>query len=124
MTRINVPVRHDAHVFMSRTAAAETFGNARAPVKIHDKVVIDNRIPAEIPLQIQVGQGFIFFINTRQIGCVDSIRQIVADDRLHGEAFKAEIRHMFHVSGKVKIILCIRAPHIILFTVAPGDGFL
>ena len=118
MTGIDVAVGDDAHVFMAGTTAAQALGDAGTAIEVHDEVVI-NEGPAFIhAFQVEIGQAVVFFINAGQVIIGDGIGQVVADDGFHGQAFKAEVSHVFYVFGEIEIVFCIRPADVIFFTVA------
>ena len=118
MTGVDVAVRHDAHVFVAGTAAAQALGDTGTAIEVHDEVIVNEGTAFIHALQVEIGEAVVFFIDARQIVVGNGIGEVVADDRFHGKAFEAEVRHVFHVFREVQIVFCIRAADVIFFAVA------
>lgn len=104
MARIDIAVGDDTHVFMTGTAAAQAFGDTGTAVEIHDEMIVNEGTAFIHTLQVEISQAVIFFVNAGQIVVRNGIGQIVTDDRFHGQAFKAEVGHVFYVFGKIEVV--------------------
>ena len=118
MARIDIAVGDDTHVFMTGTAAAQALGDTGTAVEIHDEMIVNEGTAFIHTLQVEISQAVIFFVNAGQIVVRNGIGQIVTDDRFHGQAFKAEVGHVFYVFGKIEVVFCIRPADVIFFTIA------
>ena len=118
MTGVDIAIGDDAHVFMAGTAAAQTLGDARTAIEVHDEMVINEGTAFIHAFQVEIGQAVGFFINAGQVVIGNGIGQVIADDRFHGQTFKAEVGHVFHVFRKIEVVFCIRSADVIFFAIA------
>ena len=117
MTGIDISVRHNRHVFMSRAAAAQTLLQTRTAIKIHIEMEKLERTTFALAIQIRLRQFFVLRENLRQMFFRNRERVVFTDDRFHRKFVETLVHHIKHVGRKIKILGRVRAAHVVFFAV-------
>ena len=118
MARIEIAVGRHCKIFMTGTAAAESFGYARAVFEVDIEMEEEKAFAFFLAFQIDFREFIVFGENRRQVFFSEAVRRVFKHYRFYGQNIEAFVRHAQYVFGKVHIAVGECAAQIIIFAVA------